>query len=88
MKDGKEVTSGLVGTGMTVDYQGVTYTAAVPCDVEGDGGMTVSDVVELRKLIVAGTSTPAQLKAGDLDESDTLTVSDVVELRSRIVNGG
>lgn len=88
MKDGKEVTSGLVGTGMTVDYQGVTYTAAVPCDVEGDGGMTVSDVVELRKLIVAGTSTPAQLKAGDLDESDTLTVSDVVELRSRIVKGG
>lgn len=88
MKNGKEVTSGLVGTGMTVEFLGTTYTAAILCDVEGDGGMTVSDVVELRKLIVAGSSTAAQLKAGDLDNSKTLTVSDVVELRSRIVSGG
>ena len=57
-------------------------------DVDGDGSVTVSDVVELRKLIVGGSWTDAQLAAGNLDTTDsTLTVSDVVALRALIVAG-
>ncbi|MGI6269868.1 MAG: glycoside hydrolase family 3 C-terminal domain-containing protein [Candidatus Howiella sp.] len=59
-----------------------------PGDVDGDGSVTVSDVVELRKLIVAGSHTDRELAAGNLDDTDsTLTVSDVVALRALIVSG-
>lgn len=56
-------------------------------DVDIDDSVTVSDVVALRGLIVAGSQTDAQLAAGDLDGSKTLTVADVVALRSYIVAG-
>ena len=57
-------------------------------DVDGDGEVTVSDVVELRKLIVKGSCTDRELAAGNLDDSDSdLTVSDVVALRALIVQG-
>ncbi|MGI6269770.1 MAG: GDSL-type esterase/lipase family protein [Candidatus Howiella sp.] len=56
-------------------------------DLDFDGKVTVSDVVELRRLIVAGQWTDAQFTAGNLDEDATLSVSDVVELRRLIVAG-
>lgn len=57
-------------------------------DVDDDGSVTVSDVVELRRLIITGSYSEQQFAAGNLDDSDqTLTVSDVVELRALIVSG-
>ncbi len=57
-------------------------------DVDGDGSVTVSDVVELRKLIVKGSWTDREFAAGNLVDSDqNLTVSDVVALRALIVKG-
>ncbi len=59
-----------------------------PGDVDNDGKVTVSDVVLLRQLIVAGSWTDREFAAGNLDDSDqNLTVSDVVALRSLIVQG-
>lgn len=60
------------------------YTAG---DVTGDGLVTVADVVELRDLIMKGSSTNVQLLAGDMDGSGALTVADVVELRDYIMKG-
>lgn len=58
-------------------------------DVDGDGKVTVSDVVWLRQQIVSGAYSNREFAAGNLDDSDNLlTVSDVVELRKRIVQGG
>ena len=59
-----------------------------PGDVDNDGKVTVSDVVLLRKLIVAGSWTDREFAAGNLEDSDqNLTVSDVVALRALIVAG-
>ena len=57
-------------------------------DVDDDNYVTVSDVVALRQLIVAGSWTDREFAAGNLDDSDeNLTVSDVVALRALIVSG-
>ncbi|MGI6270063.1 MAG: glycosyl hydrolase [Candidatus Howiella sp.] len=53
-------------------------------DIDGDGKVTVSDVVELRKQIVEGK---AERDLCDLDGDGNVTVSDVVELRKIIVQG-
>ena len=65
----------------------VTVEGGRPGDLDGDGFVTVSDVVELRKLIVAGSWTADQFAAGNLDGDENLSVSDVVELRKLIVRG-
>ena len=53
-------------------------------DIDGDGEVSVSDVVELRQQIVNGTADPAVC---DLDGDREVSVSDVVELRKIIVQG-
>ena len=52
-------------------------------DVDGDGKVTVADVVELRQIIVAGEYSPA----GDLDGDGRNTAADVVALRQKIAKG-
>lgn len=52
-------------------------------DVDRDGKITVSDVVALRQLIVAGEMDDI----GDMDGNGNLSVSDVVELRAVIIAG-
>lgn len=67
-------------------------TASLPAaaakigDLDGDGLLTVSDVVSLRQAILDGTPV-GELPAGDLDGDGLLTVSDVVSLRAAILSG-
>lgn len=88
---GEAVITATLPGGQSVSWT-VTVTQPEPStragDVDGDGNVTVSDVVELRKLIVAGVWTDREFEAGNLDSGDqTLTVSDVVALRGLIVQG-
>ncbi|MGI6270619.1 MAG: family 78 glycoside hydrolase catalytic domain [Candidatus Howiella sp.] len=54
-------------------------------DVDADGKITVSDVVQLRKIIIAGSPTAGQKESGDIDKDGNLTVYDVVTLRKMIM---
>ena len=62
-------------------------SAAVPGDMDGDGNVTVSDVVALRKIIMKGSATEAEKLCGDMDKDGKLSVSDVVALRQLIIKG-
>ncbi len=57
-------------------------------DLNQDGNLSVTDVVLLRKAILAGAAgqTPAQLTIGDLNSDGALSVTDVVLLRKAILN--
>lgn len=55
-------------------------------DLNNDKLVTVSDVVDLRALIMAGY-TADDLPVCDLDGDGTVTVADVVELRAKIMAG-
>lgn len=57
-------------------------------DLDGDGAVTVSDVVTLRQIIIAANPNEAQMDCGDLNSDKKLTVNDVVALRQGIVGGG
>ncbi|MGI6269350.1 MAG: CHAP domain-containing protein [Candidatus Howiella sp.] len=56
-------------------------------DVNEDGSVTVSDVVELRKQIISGSGSSDLSSLGDMDQNNSLTVSDVVALRNYIISG-
>ena len=70
------------------DWAGIAFSdpgeeKPMPGDVDGDGKVTVADVVELRQKIVAGEYSPA----GDLDGDGRNTAADVVALRQKIAKG-
>lgn len=57
-------------------------------DVNGDGLVTVSDVVQLRQIISADAAVEeAIFLAADVDGDKRITVSDAVALRQAILNG-
>ena len=76
----KQVTSGLVGTGMTAVSGGGSVTIVVTGDVSGDGKVTITDVVKLQKSVVGSASlTGAYAKAGDISGDGKITITDVVQ---------
>ncbi|HHW46338.1 MAG TPA: hypothetical protein GXX17_05435 [Clostridiales bacterium] len=57
-------------------------------DVDGDGNVTVVDIISIRAYIMGiKVLNDAQILAADLDESGTITVVDIVALRRIIMNG-
>ena len=76
----KKVTSGLVGTGMVAVSSTASVTIVVTGDVNGDGRITITDVVKLQNK-VAGASklTGAYALAGDINGDGKITITDVVQ---------
>ncbi len=85
--NGETVTTGLVVTGMTVQYtdgQQESYTAAVQGDLDKDGSVSIADVMEACKIMArqaAGNDpTPLELACGNLDMDKEISIADVMEL--------
>lgn len=49
----------------------------MPGDVNGDSGVTASDLIALRAAVASGSFTNAELLAGDLDDDGDLTAADI-----------
>lgn len=76
----KEVKSGYVGTGMTAYDGSGTVTIVVTGDVNGDGRITITDVVKLQNYAAnAGDLDEAALKAADINGDGRVTITDVVQ---------
>ena len=82
-----QVTEGLLATGMTATTGGRTYTLVVTGDANGDGKVTITDVVALQSHVVGKqTLEGAYAKAGDLNGDGKITITDVVKA-ARVVVG-
>lgn len=74
---GKTVTSGNIGTGYTVKYNGSTYTVIKLGDVNGDGKMTPADsTVILRSYVGLSGMSNAEKMAADTNKDGKLTPAD------------
>lgn len=83
---GKTVTSGNVGTGYTVEYNGKEYTVIKKGDTNGDGKMTPADsTVILRNYVGLDSITSAEKSAADTNKDGKLTPADsTVVLRAYV----
>ncbi|MCR5643124.1 MAG: dockerin type I repeat-containing protein [Prevotella sp.] len=59
------------------------YNASTPGDLNGDGEVDVTDVVELIDMVLAGSTDPA----GDINGDGEVDVTDVVELIDMVLAG-
>lgn len=75
--NGKEVTSGNIGTGYTIKYNGITYTVVKMGDTNGDGKMTPADsTVVLRSYVGLESISSAEKTAADTNGDGKLTPAD------------
>ena len=78
----------IVATGDTLTApDGEEFTLIVAGDLTNDGKVDVSDIMQLKSIIMSDKSTAIQLLAGDLDASGDLTVSDILGLKNLIMKG-
>lgn len=81
------VTSGLLATGMTVVAEGETFALVVIGDTNGDGKVTVTDVVALQSHVVGKKALEGVYElAADLNLDGNVTITDVVKA-ARVVIG-
>lgn len=75
--DGKEVTSGNIGTGYTIKYNGQTYTVVKKGDTNGDGKLTPADAtVTLKSYLGSSRISNAEKLAADVNGDGKLTPAD------------
>ena len=87
---GKSV-SGAVGTGMTVDFApggkvAQTAVIVVTGDVNGDGKVTMSDMLQIRSHILGRSEMKgAYLQASDLNNDGKISMSDFLQTLSVVL---
>ena len=89
-----KVTSGNIGTGMTLTYQGVTFVMAVRGDINGDGiywlntiGLNGHFVVAIQSHVVGKkTLEDVYELAADINQDGKVSITDVVKA-ARVVVG-
>jgi hypothetical protein len=84
--------SSAIGSGTSTNfnlYAGFVYPIVVKCgDANGDGKITVSDVVYLVNYLFKGGPIPKPYEAGEANCDGKITVSDVVYLVNYLFKGG
>lgn len=75
-----KVTGGNLATGMTAVTGNTSVTVVVTGDTNGDGKLTITDVVKLQSHVVSKSSlSGAFAKAGDINGDGKVTITDVVQ---------
>ncbi len=73
-----------VGTGMLATYNGVTYTVAVQGDLNGDGTISIQDIMSACRVLARNalqiSPTPVEMLAADLTENGRVAIDDVMSL--------
>ena len=84
---GTQVTSGLLGTGMLLKADNATFALVVMGDANGDGRVTVTDVVAVQSHVVGKrTLEGVYALAADLNDDGKISITDVVKA-ARVVLG-
>ena len=88
--NGNEKTSGKFGTGYTVSITsgGInkTYTTVIYGDVNGDGEITILDLLRVQKIILNTTTLSASYKtAADVNKDGNVTILDLLKVQKDIL---
>ena len=80
-----QVASGIIKTGMMVKMSdgsvNKTYTVAVKGDLNGDGNVSISDLITVRDYILGQCSLDGACKlSGDLNGDNNVSISDLVAI--------
>ena len=78
------------GTGMTVTLvSGKSYTLIVTGDTNGDGEITITDMIAVKAHILEKTRlTGAQAQAADTSGDNNITITDFIQIKAKLLGKG
>lgn len=81
-KDGVEISqSEYVGSGMTLEVNNNIYTLSVIGDLDGNGKLTITDLIKLRLSLSGITKIEEKYKkSADINNSNSITITDLAQL--------
>lgn len=86
---GLTVSGDKVVTGTVLTYTGetetVSLTAVITGDLNGDGGITISDMLMLKTSLLGGKINPLASAAGDLNGDSKVTITDFLKVKSYLL---
>jgi beta-N-acetylglucosaminidase len=88
--NGNSKVSGKIATGDTITINNskeeTTYTVIMPGDVNGDGEITIHDLLIIQKhLLGLNNLKGAFVKAGDINKAGTVTIRDLLKVQKHIL---
>ena len=85
--DGKtEVKEGSIGTGYKIKVGDKTYTAVKLGDISGDGKLSSSDLLKIKKhLLKATTLKDEYFKAADINQDGEISSSDLLKIKKYLM---
>ena len=86
---GLTVSSQTVATGMTLSAEGVApLTAVVTGDLNGDGAISITDMLLVKSALLGQELTPAAAVAGDMNFDENVTITDFLKVKAYILGIG
>ena len=85
---GKKVTSGNIGTGYTIEYEGEKYTVVKLGDVNGDGKVNSGDTLALKQHVakVKSITDSNYKKAADVNRDGKINSGDSLIAKQQVAN--
>ena len=76
-----------VSTGCKIKLDGTEYTLAVSGDIDGDGALTVTDYILLKRaLLNTYDFTSVSFAAADIENDGSITTTDLIKLQKHLQN--
>lgn len=72
-------------TGTTVSSSGHTLTAIVTGDLNGDGMVTITDMLMQKSAILGEELSPTAMAAGDVNYDGSVTITDFLQVKSTLL---
>lgn len=86
---GLTLSSETVATGMTLSAEGVTpLTAVVTGDLNGDGGISISDMLLVKSALLGQELSAAAAVAGDMNFDGNVTITDFLKVKAYVLGIG
>ena len=74
-----------VGTGTVISNGNLSLTAIVAGDLNGDGAVTISDMLKQKTYLLGQELSPVETAAGDLNGDGKLTITDFLKVKSYLL---
>lgn len=86
--NGKEITSGNIGTGYTIKANGSTYTVVKKGDTNGDGKITSADLLAVQRHLIGSSKLNSTYKqnAADANKDNKITSADLLTIKRHLLN--
>ena len=82
---GITVPKGVLATGQQISYGGKSLTVIVTADLNGDAGVTITDLLIHKSCLLGETLEPQAAAAADVNYDGNVTITDFLQIKAKLL---